>query len=49
MHYFYYLKLKNYLQYIFKPNFLLSWRTKQEILFKDTPEDGASLAPKHVG
>jgi hypothetical protein len=23
--------------------------TKQEIWFKDTPEDGARLAPKHVG
>jgi hypothetical protein len=23
--------------------------TKQEIWFKDTPEDGAKLAPKHVG
>jgi hypothetical protein len=23
--------------------------TKQEISFKDTPEDGARLAPKHVG
>jgi hypothetical protein len=23
--------------------------TKQEIWFKDTPEDGAKQAPKHVG
>jgi hypothetical protein len=23
--------------------------TKQEIWFKDTPEDGARLVPKHVG
>jgi hypothetical protein len=75
---------------VFKPNFLLSWRTqgrcgtehtrdtnsesrqwgrgltkrtteqqlhntpnrrptKQEIWFKDTPEDGTKQAPKHVG
>jgi hypothetical protein len=26
---------------VFKPNFLLSWPTKQEIWFEGTPEDGA--------
>jgi hypothetical protein len=37
----YYLKLKNYLQYIALIQYKLS--------LEDTPEDGARQAPKHVG
>jgi hypothetical protein len=29
--------------------YYLKIKTKQEIWFKDTPEDGARLASKHVG
>jgi hypothetical protein len=30
-------------------NSCTTYLTKQEIWFKDTPEDGAKQAPKHVG
>jgi hypothetical protein len=60
----YYLKLKNYLQYIALIQYKLSSVFKiyptcfgnqqkanqaSKSGFKDTPEDGARLAPKHVG
>jgi hypothetical protein len=53
MHYFYYLKLKT-IYNISNTKFsclvgLLLGQLSKKIWFKDAPEDGARLAPKHVG